>query len=331
MARNVPPRLPLALASLLVLSAGCNPGFDPLSLLVGLRLIVVHGEPAEAAAGDQVTLSAVAIDTLGQPISYQWSSCNLTTPLSSTTTVNSDCITSPIQPPALTPLGSGPKVTVTVPALDSQLLSGADETLGVYRLVRISVRAPSVPAGGADRVVEGIYRLRLQTPLELACIGKDPALTSPAQAANHNPRLLGVWATPRGADGGTSDLGPLPHLDAGLSGDAVELLEGAPLTVDFNQPVALRALFADDAFEKYCGVDSKASPPTAVRTEIPTVRWLATDGELSEEITGQESSTTFTLRRKKPEQASGTLIDLYAVGRDERGGNSWLHRTLRIR
>lgn len=68
-------RFALALAAV-VGAAACGPGFDPPSLLLGLRVLGVRSEPVTPAAGESTTLSALVYAPPGAaPVTYAWSWC----------------------------------------------------------------------------------------------------------------------------------------------------------------------------------------------------------------------------------------------------------------
>jgi hypothetical protein len=121
---------------------------------------------------------------------------------------------------------------------------------------------------------------------------------------NHNPTIATVFVV--------SDAGN-PTLD-----------EGVPLIVHAGDQVTLGDSFADGSAESYM------SPAAgAVVTETLTTSWFCTAGQFSVDKTGGQQPTT-VLRLDANLPAVGSTIDLWAVGRDERGGTDYVHRTLQL-
>ena len=285
--------LALLVALLGLAAVGCGGPFPPLSQLEGLRVLGAHAEPAEVSPGDAVTLRALALDTAGKPITYSWYLCDLQTALASSSTVNQDCVTqTPGAGSALTPLGSGEAVTFSVPAFDPSKLGLGDSTFGIFVPIRLTARAPGVSPGDPDRVVEGIYKLRITNPLV--------ALACPTTRPNRNPVIAGVEA--RQQDDGS---------------------------------VVLTARFTPDSLEGYCAVDAdkaaKGEMGLAQKTEQPTVRWFSTAGRFSNDVVGDGNETTFTVPTDTNPPPAGSPIDLYGLGRDDRGGTSLLYHATILR
>jgi hypothetical protein len=146
--------------------------------------------------------------------------------------------------------------------------------------------------GARDRV-DATYRLR----------------TAGAPPPNHNPKLASVLVgrAPAAAD--------------------TPLAEDAPLVVHAGDRLRLRSTFTPDSAERYvvpaAGSDGGSGRET---TELLTTSWFCTGGELSVPKTSDaQPETELRLDHAPP---AGTVLDLYAVGRDERGGTDVVHRTL---
>ncbi len=127
-------------------------------------------------------------------------------------------------------------------------------------------------------------------------------------APNHNPRLTGVFVVP-------------------ATGSPVALDEASPLEVHAGDRITLRAQFSDDSAETYPIV---LPGQASTVTELLRASWFATGGSLSEAVTGELKPDTIW-RADKHLPATGAVIDLYVVGRDERGGTDFLHRALVLR
>ncbi len=190
----------------------------------------------------------------------------------------------------LQPLGSGLSVTVQVPMLDPSSRGLPDATGGIYLPIRARVQA------GADALT-AIYRLRLGSRVAGAPVNRNPALTGVAQITT-------------AADGGET---------------ATPLDEATPLVVHMGDELTLRASFTPDSAEPYQIQDPGETPPRSV-TETTSAAFFATAGSIDRPFGSRQSAVTLKLDKHLP--ASGTLFELYVVGRDERGGTDSLHRTL---
>ncbi|HTN51732.1 MAG TPA: hypothetical protein VML50_04970 [Anaeromyxobacter sp.] len=100
-----------------------------------------------------------------------------------------------------------------------------------------------------------------------------------------------------------------------------------PLEVHAGDQLTLRGEFAPGSAETYQTVVSGV--PSTV-TEILRVSWFASGGSLSEAVTGGDKpDTVWTADTHLP--PAGSIIDLWVVGRDERGGTDFTHRQLVLR
>jgi hypothetical protein len=112
------------------------------------------------------------------------------------------------------------------------------------------------------------------------------------------------------------------------------LADDSPLEVRVGEDITLRASFTSDSAETYLVPDGdpREGQLRSV-TEILRVFWYATAGSMSEDVTGGDKpDTVLTLNERLPSLgAEGALVDLYVVGREERGGIATAHRTLRLR
>jgi hypothetical protein len=122
---------------------------------------------------------------------------------------------------------------------------------------------------------------------------------------NHNPTVSAVFVV--------SDAGN-PTLD-----------EAVPLIVHAGDQITLGDSFASGSAENYMSPAAGG----AVVAETLTTSWFCTAGQLSVEKTGGQQPTT-VLRLDARLPAAGAIIDLWAVGRDERGGTDYVHRTLQL-
>ncbi|MGZ3441640.1 MAG: hypothetical protein ACXVDD_19100, partial [Polyangia bacterium] len=75
--------------------------------------------------------------------------------------------------------------------------------------------------------------------------------------------------------------------------------------------------------------DPRTTPPRTA-TETVRISWFTTAGSFDNDVTGvAKPDTTLTLDKHLP--AADTLIDLWVVARDERGGIDVKHATLMFR
>ena len=261
-----------------LLAVACNKSFTPAEHVEGLRVLAIKAEPPEAAPGAMTTLTALAVDTSGAPITIDWAAC--TEPAQpGNGLVNPDCLQKDTAP-FLVALGTGDPIAATLPTIDPNTFAPADASGGLY----LPVRARANTSG--DRV-DVIYQMRLAH-------GMPP---------NNNPSLAGIFVV--AADGSTTPLD-----------------EAAPLDVTLGQTLKLRATFTPDSEETYMG-------QTSMLAEQLRVSWFSTAGTFSEPVTGNDKPDTIW-SAIAPLPAPGAAIDLWIVGRDERGGTDFVHRTLRF-
>lgn len=265
-----------------VLAAACGTSFEKASLVQGLRVLAIKAEPAEVAPGQSTTLTALAVDTAGRPLTLTWRACN-EAPQLGLGAINPGCFDRDTAP-YLLPLGSGSPLSAVIPAIDPQTFAPADASGGIYLPLRLDAQA------GADKL-SAAYRLRLAR-------GGTP---------NQNPQLADAQIV-------------------SASGVPTSLVENAPPDVHPGQNVTLRAIFAPGSAETYQVVE----PQTQTVTELLSASWFATAGSWSELITGEaKPDTVWTLDIHLP--PPGSVIDVWVVGRDERGGSDFLHRAFVLR
>jgi hypothetical protein len=291
-------RAPLALALAATLGA-CSTNEDPASYVNGLRVLGVKAEPPEIPlGGGATTLSTLAIDTMGRPISVTWAAC--LDPPTQGQAVNPDCVTQP-DGGYLAPVGSGLSVYANLPATPLSALARPDASGGVYLPLLAQVSA------GSDSLTAS-YLLRL------GVIGMP----------NQNPTLSGVFVVP--------DLG-----DGGAGGAPMPIDDAHPQVLHAGDKITLRATFAPGSAEGYLIYDGdpRITTPRSV-TETLTVSWFATAGTFSGAATGVDVPDTelhLDQARNGPQvhlPVSGGTIDLWVVGRDERGGTDFLHRSIQF-
>jgi hypothetical protein len=192
-------------------------------------------------------------------------------------------------PSVLVPIGDGPDAQFTMPALDIKTLGLPDASGGLYLPLRIDF--------GQDR---GFYRLRYSLGL---------------QPPNQNPVIDGVDGVAIQDTG--ADLSKLPSPQP--------FTEATPIEVGEREGVRLRAAIADGSAETYAVPESATS--IKMLTEELRVIWYASSGTFNNEVTGLlKPDTIFRLDKFEPQP--GSLIDLWVVVADERGGQAFTHRSL---
>jgi len=125
-------------------------------------------------------------------------------------------------------------------------------------------------------------------------------------SGNQNPTLLGVSA---------SDMGVTTTLD-----------EATPLPVTQGGRLTLNALLAAGAEQSY--VAPVVGMSGGQVTETTRTSWFSSAGDFDDDRTEQGQRTTLSLDELLP--PVGSIIDIYAVAHEERGGVDFLHRTLRL-
>lgn len=330
------PRAFLCAASLLAVG-GCiqTPTRDPESYINGLRLLAVKAEPPEIPAGQTTTLDTLIVDPKGRVIDVAWAYCAQPAPVGSR--VSTGCVLNETSD-FLFPFGSGPSTMFMMPTLDPSMLGTADNTNGIYLPLRIKITADK-------DAVTAVYPLRVGM----------------GGTANKNPILSGVYQVIAGAGMPTDTDGGGP-MDGPISSGTnllVPIDPAAPLLVHAGDKLTLRALFATGSAERYTGRAGGGGDGGTMQPRMSTERlslsWFSTAGSFggpmfmmggfggmgpggdggttSDGGTGMMGGTgggnadaVLTLDQNLP--PSGSTIDLWVVGRDNRGGTDYQHRTL---
>lgn len=283
-----------ALALLLcAFGLGCSSNDDPASYVTGLRVLAIKAEPPDIAVGAAATVTALVSSDNGAAVDVVWQQC-VDPPLSGDA-INLDCITQK-SADFLQTVGDGLSVVATMPAA-AATLTRPDSSGGLY--LPLIARA----SAGADAVTAS-YLLRLNQGM----------------AANNNPALSELFVV------------------SGNSGETLTAVDDAtPLVVSAKERITLRAAFVPGSAEVYQIDDTTGSTTTSrTVTETLSVSWFATAGTFADAQTGSDvPDTVWHLDQTSNGPsvhlpASGQTIDLWAVGRDERGGTDYLHRTVQF-
>jgi hypothetical protein len=285
----------LTFAVLLTLGA-CQNNFDPASYLDpsgGPRVLGVVATPPEVAPGATSMLQAiVAAPDTGAPVTFEWAVCMLT-PTPGQGSTNPACLTTD-SADFLVPLPSTTETAqVTMPPDETpQKLGLPDPTGGFYLPVRLRVTQ------GGQRVAV-IYNLRLSIP---------------QVPPNHNPTIQEIDQV-------------LPPFDASpMMSTALPPVPAPPTPVAAGSEVTLRLVLTDDSFEMYPTLQGKT---IVTLTESPIFLWYADAGVLSDSRTAAHSDTTLRLDDKHA-PAPGSVVNLWVVAHDERGGTAFSHTTLAV-
>jgi hypothetical protein len=323
------PRLVKCLSWLAGASAfGCVPDFvDDTTRVTTPRVVAVQATPAEAKEGDTVVLDAlVAAPPETSSSAVEWSLCVDRKPLSDLGAVSARCLSSP-EPGAdvAVTVGSESPVTAELPERACQLFgperpepkpgepSGRpvdpDVTGGFYQ---------PVLAWLGDQPVLGA--VRLSCPLT----GASPAATRDFNAryrANQNPTPL-LLAASR-SDGTLEALSePAAHLAR----------PGERLRLRVEWPACAPESEGCGGEEHYVVYDS-LTRAVVPRSEALVVSWYTTAGAFAEPRT--ERGGALDAAQPGSENtwvAPGAVgpVTIWAVVRDERGGQAWINGSLTI-
>ncbi len=150
----------------------------------------------------------------------------------------------------------------------------------------------------------------------VGCVPWDPTL-----AANHNPAFASVkWHPGESALVAEDEWQDIP----------------VPLPVAANAKIRLLPRFTDDSFERYQTVRTNLETreiQVVETTEDPSVAWFVTGGKIQDALTWPlftKTLDTIYTAPARPPDATGGLVTVWLVGRDDRGGETWTHVDLLI-
>jgi hypothetical protein len=325
------------------LAIGCVPDFvDDTSLVGEARVVAVQSQPAEAAEGEAVTLRAlvVAADRSAEP-ELAWSLCLARKPLSELGPVSPECLISPqAEPEVRASLGRGAEAEALLP-------EDACQRFGPQR----PDPKPGEPAG---RPVDpdptgGFYQPVVAWLADTAALG----------AARLTCQIRDTTFTRRYKRNRNPELTAFDVLRA--DGSVLESSADEPITLRRGEAVNLRVRWpvcpaSDSCGDEICGIDEDAvtcaedcSEPrgcagaeryalfdplaltTSAAVESLVVAWFATAGRFDAPRTdrvaaaGSDGEPGTLNRYVAP---SSGAVTLWAVVRDDRGGVSWLERSV---
>lgn len=333
----------------------CAPELDnDLSLIERPRVIALRSEPAEAAPGESVTLSALVAAPDGTLVDavLDWSFCIARRPLAELGPIAPQCVTlvedpDAVDEAAVTAIGEGATIDAALPEDGCRLFGpepppampgeptgrpvDPDATGGYYQpiLVRLLDESPSLE----------LLRTRLACGLTGATQAQSAEYTLRYQR-NIAPAIAGV---------------------ARIDGGEVELLGVDPIaSVGVGERIELRVRWTDCPSEPSCGdqlcsldevttctADCEALPGclgaethvyfdplelrVATRREGIGVTWYTTAGRLDEARTGRatdELEPTSDNGWQAPDEPG--LVHFWVVLRDDRGGTGWASFDLQV-
>jgi len=349
--RHLVSRVPLAA---LLGCAACVPSFDDqLPIVSEPKLLAVQSEPAEAAPGDTVRLSALVAEPSVEQSdpALSWGLCIARKPLTELGPVNPVCLQLAERAPAsaVTPLGRGSTVSATLP-MDACRLFGPslpepmngqpagrpvdpDPTGGFYQPVSVTLLGSGVTSLGDVRIF-----------CPPSGLDQDQAGEFSANyRRNENPALDSVVALD--ASGAAS---PIPG-----EPDKLHVGAGRPLHLQIGWAACPTSAVCGDAIcsaleDKTSCPDDCTTPkgctgaesyawwnPDAQRLETRReslrVSWFATAGQFANPVTGRdedESETTTENTWTAPTNAGD--VRLWLVIRDARGGQSFRSFIVRV-
>jgi len=302
-------RLACVLLVLVLVLAGCDPGFEKVSIVKDARVLALRSEPAEVVVPSlEAEIGEVDIEVLwadpadGRPRPWTLKACAIRSNYNygmgqlneARDRCEDDVIAVPLAAGSALPgeaIRAKFRADVAQLARARQLdpLKGFDGQ--VTMVIEVAIGAPEDPLR-----VYGQKRVTYSLPLP------------EGKRANQNPRLLGVMAG--GAD----------------------LVDGAGFAP--GQKLALLPVAADDAAEMY----RVLTFTSGVRELQETIRysWFATRGEFTREQTGGaprvqlgDEPREIDTEWQAPEEPGP--VQFWFVIRDERGGTSWMMRQVEVR
>jgi hypothetical protein len=258
--------LPSLLLLLVLLLTGCKPDFGaPLSLIAAPRLVAVRAEPAEAAPGAMVTMSALAASPDGSVTpAIAWSLCTTPKPIAENGAVAASCLADG----GTTALDdTAAPLPVVLPAAGCRLF-GPELPPQSAGQPALQPRAPDVTGGyfqplraDFDGATIGLVRLRCALPGASLAVASEFA----AQYTNNqNPMLASSPPVTATVDGAAVALDALP------AGRAIVFTTG----------------WTAESPEHFPVFDADAQTLITHR-EAMTISWYATSGRFATERSGR--------------------------------------------
>lgn len=317
------------------LTSACVPDFDDdLSLVVAPRVLAVKSEPAEAKPNETVTLSALVVDPdpLAERAQPSFALCLERKPLTELGAVSPACLGEPTPgSTALLPLGVGDGARATLPSDACRLFGPSrpepkegepagrpvdpDPTGGYYEPVTVRIPTARDLAIGA---------IRLLCPLPAVTQAQSVEFTT-RYRPNKNPEISTLTLVR------SSESTELPP-DTALAEPSAVLSPGERLTLRASwlecpsEPAGNCA-----GAESYVWFDPETRAITTRRESI-RISWFASAGKFTSERSGRDESELQTDSENTwTAPAVAGQIRLWAVIRDDRGGQSWQAYRVEVR
>ena len=309
--------------------AGCDPGFDPRTLVTGLRILAVQAEPAEVEPGQDMTMRAL-VAYPGQSDSglvYGFIAC---------TPSESGCIESEEALVA----ADGDEAQAEVEYQKTSVRVGAGlVSNGLLVATGANLTTPSTILEGAADPIEGRnYQVQFFACDAEACLDGD-SVSGGVDAIDDLPPEVSVLGIKRGR----VSLSEVPNSNPTVEslelvndgGDIISVLNGGKLSVGGGQIVTLSAVLPQGTSETYSFINDDGE--SEERVERMYVGWYSTAGEFSEATTLVDADSSTSEERSQVEfelpaqtDLNGESVGVYVVVWDRRGGIGWLTADLEI-
>ncbi len=312
--------VPLALAALGLALGGCATDFDSYEEILTPRVLAVGAEPSTLIPGATTTLSTFVTEPASA--TYQWSWC----PFVGGSSEGYPCLVpqDALQTAIDDLLGAG---TVTVP--DYDLGTGATATLthvipplvlqAFCDLLQGGMLPDPVDFPDCSRAFEIDVRVEVvQQGVTIEARRELDLLYDVDDPINTTPTILGLTAI---------------H---DVTGAVIVLDPAAPTQLTRNTTYQLVADVSEADSETYEKVPLQGGPAETVRESV-RISWFYQGGDLDRRATGFiDDGSPFAdaleneWRTPTIEERSDDTARLFLVIRDDRGGTSWIERTVEL-
>jgi len=335
-----------------LLGVACVPSFDEdLSQVTRARIVALVPTPAEVKEGATLEFEAVVVAPDAEPrVTPTYQLCVERKPLTELGSVSPAClVTGDSANESVLPLGSGPRVSATLPAEACRLFgprrpdpkpgeaSGRpvdpDVTGGYYNPV-VSWLRPSELVVGSVRLACGLAFASQASQLDFASryrLNENPALTAIELVQSDGSSIAleetpGEVSFPPGAHVSLRAVWPACPREAQCGDGVCSALEDSA-----NCAEDCKVFHGCQGAESYAYYDP-AQALVVDRREGIEIDWYATAGQFAEEHSGRtendadgtDTSVEFTLPELPQE------VSLWAIVRDDRGGAGYRRARLRV-
>ncbi len=335
------------LISLAATTVACVPDFDTESTLVtSPRVVAIRSVPAEAREGEAVEFEALVADPEDSGVEPSFSLCLARKPLTELGPVNPACLVRGADESVLDPLGSGARVSATIPAT-------ACASFGPER----PEPRPGEPAGRpVDPDSSGGFYLPV-----VAFLGSDVTLGASRLRCDLAgiPRNAAVELNQRYRVNENPAVDELELVRA--DGSSVTLRDGDDaVTVERGERVTFRVRWSECPSESECGdgvcgaredaatceadcitpkgctgaeryaVYDAESQSVVERAEALFVSYLASGGTFEEERSDARAGESFAENGWRAPAQSGPM-QVWGVLRDDRGGSGFVSALVQVK